>query len=226
MIGNKNYSGPNDIPDIVPVFPLSAALLLPRGQLPLNIFEPRYVAMIDHALAGDRVIGMVQPVFDGAPTAGDGQPDNGLCTVGCLGRITSMQESGDGRYIINLSGIVRYHIVEEVASHTPFLRCRISCNGFDNDFTAHHGEEAVDRTALIDTFRTYLNANDMEADWDSVLSASNETLVNAMAMMCPYGPAEKQALLEAPDLKTRAETLVAITEIDLARKDDTRALLQ
>ena len=153
-------------------------------------------------------------------------PETGLCAVGCLGRITSLQESGDGRYIINLSGIVRYHIVEEIASGDPFRRCRISCNGFSHDFTARHGETFVDRTALINTFRSYLDANDMDADWDSVLSASNETLVNALAMMCPYGPAEKQALLEAPDLKTRAETLVAITEFDLARKDDTRALLQ
>ncbi|MEX6507247.1 LON peptidase substrate-binding domain-containing protein [Jiella sp. M17.18] len=213
--GNFTYTDESDLPAVAPVFPLGGALLLPGGQLPLNIFEPRYIAMIDDAVGSDRIIGMIQPRLDGAQRS-DGEPE--LCQVGCLGRITSLTETGDGRYIINLHGIARFRVVEELHRHKPYRCCRIAAFLSDLDFGAGAGD--VDRDSLLKTFRQYLEANQLEADWDSVSRASNETLVNALCMMSPYGAAEKQALLEAPDLKTRAETLIAITEIALAREGD------
>jgi Lon protease-like protein len=194
------------------VFPLSAALLLPGGRLPLNIFEPRYLEMIDHALTGNRLVGMIQPRLDGALKA-DGEPE--LCDVGCLGRITSFAETGDGRYLISLQGVCRFRVASEVTVKTPFRQCRIT--PFLADLDAETGAEDVDRAGLLKAFRAYLKANDLDADWESVSRAENAMLVNALSMMAPYGPAEKQALLEAPDLKTRAETLIAMTEIALAR---------
>lgn len=212
--GNAVYTSVNDLPDIVPVFPLSGALLLPGGQMPLNIFEPRYLAMIDDALCHDRLIAMIQPRFgeEGARDA-DGEPL--LCELGCLGRITAFQETGDGRYLLNLTGICRYRIQEEVAGRKSYRRARIAA--FGNELDRRDDGDEVDRESLLATFRKYLDTHGMEADWDSVRKASNETLVTALCMMSPYGPAEKQALLEADTLKERAETLVAIAEIALAR---------
>ncbi|HQF30313.1 MAG TPA: LON peptidase substrate-binding domain-containing protein [Hyphomicrobiales bacterium] len=219
MAANRKYQGPQDLPPVIPVFPLPAALLLPRGQLPLNIFEPRYVAMIDDALSGDRIIGMVQPALkragDDAAAATREAPK--LARVGCAGRLTSFTETNDGRYLITLNGVSRFHIVEEIETDKPYRLCRIDTEPFGSDFVPGFGEEAVDRDALLAAFRAYLDTNDMEADWDNVAQVSNEVLVNTLSMMSPYGPAEKQALLEAPDLVTRAETLIAVTEIALAR---------
>jgi Lon protease-like protein len=210
--GNCAYSSPDDLPAVIPVFPLPAALLLPRAEMPLNIFEPRYMAMIDAALAGDRVIGMIQP-DDRAAACARGP---GLCTIGCAGRITSLAETGDNRYMITLTGIARFRVVEEISATTPFRLYRVTAAPFAADF-AESDEKKVDRSAVLAAFRAYLDAHNLEADWDSVNRTPNEALINALAMMAPFGPAEKQALLEAPDLKTRAETLVAITEMSLAR---------
>lgn len=224
-IGNAPYESVSDIPELVPVFPLSGVLLLPRSHLPLNIFEPRYIAMIDEALATDRLIGMVQPRFD-SEEGEEGAEPCALCQVGALGRIISFQETGDGRYLIQLGGVCRFSIVEEVDLGEPFRRCRISSERFASDFTEEPAEsDEVDRTALIEAFQNYLDANDLKADWTSVRSASNEALVNTLAMMSPYGPREKQALLEAPDLKSRAATLVAITEMELARQSGDKPTL-
>jgi len=211
--GNCAYGCPDDLPAIIPVFPLPAALLLPRAEMPLNIFEPRYVAMIDAALAGDRVIGMIQPDEARAPcTLGPS-----LCGVGCAGRITAFSETGDGRYMVTLTGVARFAVIDEVMAPTLFRQCRVTAVPYVGDF-APQCEEAVDRAAVIKTFRAYLDAHNLEADWESVHRATNETLINALAMMAPFGTAEKQALLEAPDLRTRAETLVALTEMALARE--------
>jgi len=211
--GNCPYTCPEDLPAIIPVFPLPAALLLPRAEMPLNIFEPRYLAMVDAALSGKRIIGMIQP-DERLPSCARGAS---LCAVGCAGRITSFAETGDNRYMITLTGIARFRIVEEVQTTTPYRQCRISAVPFCTDFAGNCDEETVDRGSVLATFRAYLDAHNLETDWESVDNASNETLVNALAMMAPFGPAEKQALLEAPDLKARAETLVAITEMTLAR---------
>lgn len=212
--GNRHYRKREDLPDIVPVFPLTAALLLPGGQMPLNVFEPRYLEMVDHTLAGNRLIGMIQPRFD-IDTSDMASPP--LCNVGCLGRITSFTETGDGRVLLALQGVCRFRLMEEISVRTPFRQCRIA--PFLADLEEGAGADEVDRTALLKAFRAYLDANSLDADWESISRAGNETLVNALSMMSPYGPAEKQALLEAPDLKTRAETLIAITEISLARED-------
>jgi uncharacterized protein len=213
--GNTTYRGADDLPAVIPIFPLAAALLLPRAEMPLNIFEPRYMAMIDAALAGDRVIGMIQP--DAAMPAGLSGP--GLFAVGCAGRLTSFAESGDGRYLVTLTGITRFRILEEVIAETPYRQCRVTAAPFADDFPGCPGEEAVDRGSVLRTFRAYLAAHDLDADWTSVDRASNETLVNTLAMMAPFGVAEKQALLEAPDLRARAETLVALTEMTLTREN-------
>jgi Lon protease-like protein len=218
--GNCVYGCAGDMPSVIPVFPLPAALLLPRADMPLNIFEPRYLAMIDEAVAGNRVIGMVQPDETAAVCA----CGPSLRSVGCAGRIVSFAETGDGRYMITLTGIARFRIVEELPLAVPFRRCRVTAEPFATDFVA--ADETVDRNAILRAFRAYLDAHSLDADWESVGRASNETLVNALAMMGPFGPAEKQALLEAPDLKARAETLVAIAEMALPRSGGDGKMLQ
>jgi uncharacterized protein len=211
---NAVYDGPADLPDRIPVFPLPGALLLPRGQMPLNIFEPRYIAMIDDALrSGQRLIGMIQP--DTAHPGNENKPN--LYKIGCVGRITQIAESGDGRYLLQLTGVSRFRVEEELTVMTPYRQCRVTFAPFADDFVARKGEEAVDRKAVLHALTDFLKANKLKADWKGIEQAPNEALVNALAMMSPYGPAEKQALLEAPDLKTRAEILVAVTEIELAK---------
>jgi Lon protease-like protein len=211
---NAVYRGPADLPETIPVFPLPGALLLPRGQMPLNIFEPRYLEMIDDAFRdGHRLIGMVQP--DPAHQ-GTGEGPN-LYKIGCVGRITQIAETGDARYLLQLTGVARFRILEELKVATGYRQCRVDFMPFIDDFIARKGEELVDRQAVLDALTAFLKANNLKADWDGIESAPNEALVNALAMMSPYDPAEKQALLEAPDLKTRAEILIAVTEIALAK---------
>jgi Lon protease-like protein len=211
---NAIYHGPVDLPDVIPVFPLPGALLLPRGQMPLNIFEPRYLAMVDDALASrHRLIGMIQP--DSAHPGPEDKPK--LFKVGCVGRITQIAESGDGRYLLQLTGVSRFRIEEELQVATAYRQCRVTYAPFADDFIARKGEDAVDRKNLLRTLADFLTANNLKADWEGIENAPNEALVNALAMMSPYGSAEKQALLEAPDLKTRAEILIAVTEIELAK---------
>jgi Lon protease-like protein len=212
---NAVYQASGDLADVIPVFPLPGALLLPRGQMPLNIFEPRYLAMIDDAFrSGLRLIGMIQP--DPAHPGPENKPN--LYKVGCVGRITQIAETGDGRYLLQLTGVVRFRIEAELEVTTPYRQCRVSYASFVDDFTARKGEEDVDRESLLHALSDFLKANNLKADWEGIENAPNEALVNALAMMSPYGTAEKQALLEAPDLKTRAEILVAVTEIELAKQ--------
>ncbi|MBR0819162.1 LON peptidase substrate-binding domain-containing protein [Bradyrhizobium liaoningense] len=213
---NIEYRGPADLPEIIPVFPLPGALLLPRGQMPLNIFEPRYLSMVDDSLRdGHRLIGMIQPDVAHSPKNSD-RP--ALFRVGCVGRITQLAESGDGRYILELTGVSRFKVVEELEVLTAYRQCKVDFFTFLDDFTARMGEDEVDREALLTVLADFLKANNLKVDWEGVEGAPNEALVNALAMMSPYGPAEKQAMLEAPDLKTRAEILIAVTEMDLAKK--------
>lgn len=214
--GNAIYETIADLPPILSVFPLPGALLLPRTQLPLNIFEQRYIDMVDAALAGNRLIGMVQPL---SGQAGDDDTPE-LAGVGCVGRLTSFQETGDGRYLITLQGITRFGVGAEIRRFSNFRQVECDFAAFAHDLKCGEGEHDVDRNGLLKTLRDYLDANDLEADWQSVSEAETEVLVNALCMMCPYGPEEKQALLEARDLKTRAETLIAITEMDLARSQN------
>ena len=217
---NAVYRGPADLPETIPVFPLPGALLLPRGQMPLNIFEPRYLAMIDDSLRdGHRLIGMIQPDPSHPGPAHPGPEDKQtLFKVGCVGRITQLAESGDGRYLLQLTGVARFRIEEELKVATAYRQCRVTFVPFADDFVARKGEDAVDREAVLEALTSFLKANNLKTDWEGVENAPNEALVNALAMMSPYGTAEKQALLEAPDLKSRAEILVAITEMELAKK--------
>jgi Lon protease-like protein len=211
---NATYHGPGDLPNVIPVFPLPGALLLPRGQMPLNIFEPRYVAMVDDALASrHRLIGMIQP--DQSHPGREDKPN--LYTIGCVGRITQIAESGDGRYLMQLTGVARFRVEEELDVTTPYRQCHVTYAPFADDFIARKGEEGVDRKRLLRALADFLTANNLKADWEGIENAPNEALVNALSMMSPYGTAEKQALLEAPDLKTRAEILIAVTEIELAK---------
>jgi len=211
---NTIYRGPSDMPAVIPVFPLSGALLLPRGHMPLNIFEPRYLEMVDDALRdGHRMIGMIQP--DAVHPGTEEHPN--LYKVGCVGRITQFAETGDGRYLIQLTGIARFRVEEEEKVITAYRQCRVTFAPFIDDFTARKGEADVDRDAVLAALTDFLKARHLHADWDGIEKAPNEALVNALSMMAPFGPAEKQALLEAPDLKSRARILVAATEIELAK---------
>ena len=213
---HERYKTVSDLPDVIPVFPLEGALLLPRGQMPLNIFEPRYLDMIEDAMSGSRVIGMVQPNDAPAASRSDDRPV--LHQIGCSGRITSYAEAPDNRLTIILTGICRFEIGAELPAATTYRQVNAVYDDFASDLIPGSGEEAVDRKSVLDAFKAYLSAHSMEADWQEVSTASNETLVNALSMLSPYPPEEKQALLEAADLKARADVLVALTEISLARK--------
>jgi hypothetical protein len=214
QVGNARYLTVGDLPETLCVFPLAGVLLLSGGHLPLNVFEPRYLSLVDDALKGNRLIGVVQPVFSESEESPEGNPE--LCKVGTIGRITTLGETGDGRYVIDLSGICRFRLMNEIAQTThPYRRFHIA--PFINDLHEPDDDPTVDRDALLGAFRNYLAAYSMEADWEAISKTSNRTLVNSLSMMAPFGPREKQALLEAADLKLRAETLVAMTEMVLAR---------
>lgn len=209
---NRTYSGPADLPATLPLFPVAGALLLPRRPLQLTVFEPRYLSLLDDALSGDRLIGMIQP-RDGEDAAGD-KPE--LCPIGCLGRIVQYAEIGDGRCFLSLFGVARFRVAQELTTMTPYRIVRPDYDGFEADFVEGAGEKEVDRDALLKALREFAKANDLKIDWDDVKSASNETLVNSLAVMSPYGAREKQAMLEAKDLKSRADILIAIAQFDLA----------
>ena len=212
---NKPYRGLSDLPKVIPIFPLDGALLLPRGQLPLNIFEQRYIAMVDDALKGDRIIGMVQISAEGAAAAGARPP---VQAVGCAGRITAFEESGDGRYMVTLTGVTRYRVAEELATVTPYRQCRVDFGPFARDLNESLDRDDVDREGVIRALRLFAQAHQLSVDWEGIDAAPSDLLVNALSMMSPFGPREKQALLEAPDLKARAATLIAIAEMDMARE--------
>lgn len=217
---SDKYSNISDIPKTIALFPLKGALLLPGGNLPLNIFESRYISMIDDTIGTDRLIGMIQPVQNAA------EIDEGpaLNDIGCVGRITAFQETDDGHYLINLKGICRFHIEEEVVGKSEYRRANIV--PFLSDLRPSDGTQ-IDRKLLLATFKRFLAANKMETDWDVIEKTDDESLVTALCMMSPYGAAEKQALLEAEDLKSRADTLVALTEIALAKNpQDPDSVLQ
>lgn len=220
--GNASYNFASDLPDTIPVFPLTGALLLPGGQLPLNIFEPRYLEMIHDSLRGEKIIGMIQPALNSTHNPDDPKP---LSKVGCLGRISTFQETGDGRLHISLSGICRFNVIEEISVNTGYRQCKIKI--IEDDLADLSEGDDVDRDAVLNAFRNYLTANNMDADWETVDKADTETLITALCMMSPYDPAEKQALLEAPTLKDRADTLIAISEFHLAKQSgDTYGNLQ
>ncbi|MGH6907095.1 MAG: LON peptidase substrate-binding domain-containing protein [Aestuariivirga sp.] len=208
----ERYRNPADLPQRLAVFPLPGALLLPRADLPLNIFEPRYLAMVTDALAGERLIGIIQPLID---TEKEERPP--LMGVGCAGRITAYAETPDNRILITLTGVSRFAVSAELDIAGPYRQVIADFHPYAVDLVSDLGAAEVNRPALLKAFRDYLSANDMNADWDQVDAASTEILVNTLSLLAPYASKEKQALLEAPDLKTRADVLVALTEMALAK---------
>jgi len=203
----KRYHSYSDLPHSLPLFPLSGVLLLPRGQLPLNIFEPRYLEMVDYALTGDRLIGMIQPA-----ESEDKTPAPRLTKVGCAGKIISFRETEDNRYLISLAGICRFRLTGEMPTTTPWRIGYCDFAGFASDL-AQPQEDGFPRDRLLKALKTYLSTRDLQADWSSVMTAPGEALINALAMMCPFDPVEKQALLEAQGVQERASTLIALLEI-------------
>jgi len=202
-----NYHALDDLPNTIDVFPLTGVLLLPRGHVPLNVFEPRYLALVDAALAGTRLIGLIQPTQNEEKIL---KP--ALSAIGCAGRITSYRESEDGRYLITLSGICRFRVVEELDTFEPYRRVTVDFVPFLDDLVVAD-ESDFPRDRLLAALKDYLSRRDLKADWKSVIGAPPETLVNALAMLCPFEPAEKQALLEAPGWAERVDTLVALLEM-------------
>ncbi len=201
------YHHLGDLPQTLPIFPLSGVLLLPRGQLPLNIFEPRYLQMVDAAMAGNRLIGMIQPVEKEEQAL---KP--ALSAVGCAGRITGYAETDDNRYLITLTGVCRFRVERELDDAAPFRKVKPDFAPYLADL-ATTGDQKFPRERLLAALKDYLSQRDLSADWQSVMSAPDEMLVNALAMLCPFAPAEKQALLEARDWIDRVDTLVALLEM-------------
>jgi Lon protease-like protein len=210
-----SYRRADDLPLVIPVFPLDGALLLPGGQLPLNIFEPRYLNMFDDAMSGERIIGMVQ-----TRPGGDIERPN-LAPVGCAGRVTSFAETSDGRYLVTLTGVCRFRLGDELPSRSPYRQARVDFTAFEEDLREAEGATAGgDGEALLAALRRYLDHRGLAIDWSSAEAAPSDALINSLAMALPFEPVEKQALLEAPTLGDRRETLVALLEIDAAAGDD------
>lgn len=205
---------PDQLPEIIPVFPLTGMLLLPGGQMPLNIFEPRYLNMVNWALGGDRMIGMVQPKGD---NEGD-QP--AVYRTGCAGRITSFGESEDGRYLVTLTGLIRFDIADERPLYEGFRIVTPDWSAYRRDLLDEDATTNTDRDRMLKALRAYFTASGVYANWDAITDTPTDRLVNALAMMCPFQPSEKQALLEAPTLERRADVLVALLEMSLAANDD------
>jgi Lon protease-like protein len=197
----------SDLPQTLPVFPLTGVLLLPRSALPLNIYEPRYLEMIDDVLSGNRLIGMIQPTESEETVL---RPK--LSQIGCAGRIVSYRETEDNRYLITLDGICRFRVKEEISTLSAYRQVACDFAPFATDL-AQSEEGDFPRERLLQALKDYLSRRDLKADWKSVMSAPAESLVNALAMMCPFEPAEKQALLEAPSWVERVATLVTLLEI-------------
>ncbi|MDF1719295.1 MAG: LON peptidase substrate-binding domain-containing protein [Minwuia sp.] len=208
-------TGPENLPERIAIFPLRGAILLPGGRLPLNIFEPRYLAMTRDAMSGGRMIGMIQPRETDEETY---TPP--IYGVGCLGRITEFAETGDGRYQIAISGVCRFRVQEEVASDTAYRQVIADYAGYPEDF----GEEdapgrGVDRQRLVRGLQTFLDRQGLKADWEAAERASDVALINSLSMMLPLDPSEKQALLEADNVPMRAEILTTLIEMSLLSGD-------
>jgi len=211
-VPQETYRKLTDLPDTIPVFPLSGVLLFPRWSLPLNIFEPRYLNMIDDAMSGSRIIGMIQ-------AQGDDRIHPSLAGTGCAGRITSYSETDDGRYLISLTGICRFGIETELDAGTPYRQVRADWQSFESDLTIPVENSLPERLMLVNSLKRYTQINDMEVDWEAVEHAPMETLINALCAGCPFGTQEKQALLEAVNVADRAQTLITLLDMDVPGDD-------
>ncbi|EYD74703.1 Uncharacterized protein, similar to the N-terminal domain protein of Lon protease [Rubellimicrobium mesophilum DSM 19309] len=199
---------PDELPSTIAIFPLPGALLLPRARLPLHIFEPRYLAMVDDVLKTPaRLVGMIQPY--------EGPGGDQLHSIGCAGRLSAFSETEDGRYMITLSGVSRFRLLHEVEGFTPYRRCDVSWTGFEHDRGSAEKDPDLDRTPFLDLLNRFFRSQGLSTDWDAVREAEDELLINSISMLCPFPPEDKQALLEAPTLPTRRETLVTLIEFAL-----------
>ena len=207
----------DDLPEVAPVFPLNGALLLPHTSRPLNVFEPRYIALIDAALGGERLVVLVQP-RDANEESPQGNVD--LNEIGCLGRVVHFEESDDDRYLIVLEGVCRVRLGAEQMGDAAFRRFEIDASEFAHDFDPASGEESVDRDRFVAAIKAYADFAGFEIDWEEVEQTGTADLVNLSAMLAPFGPAERQLLLETPTLNGRAEALVALAEVEMARSGD------
>lgn len=208
------YRKPADLPQTIPLFPLAGAILMPRGVIAFNIFEPRYLNMVDDVLGGDRVIGLIQPT-----TGEEDAPSQSLAEIGTAGRITAFSETEDGRYLITLTGICRFGLEREFDAGAPYRQAIVSYDSYSEDFTQARGER-IDRDSLITTLKRYAGLHGFQVDWGSVEQAPTETIINVAAQICPFDSGAKQALLEAVSLEERERTLRALLEWDAA--GDTR----
>ena len=199
-----------DLPETIPVFPLAGALLLPRAKLPLHLFEPRYLQMLEDAMkTKHRLIGMVQP--RDVP----GSAEKRLHSIGCAGRLTGFSETEDGRYMITLSGVSRFRVIQEITGFTPYRRCTVDWTPFVRDLGESEDDKGFDRAPFLAILGRYFQAMELSTDWGSLKEADAELLINSLSMLCPFEPEDKQALLEAPSLETRRETLVTLFEFSL-----------
>tara|TARA_R110002111_G_C5969554_1_gene370201 strand:- start:430 stop:1074 length:645 start_codon:yes stop_codon:yes gene_type:complete len=200
----------SELPDTIAIFPLSGALLLPRSRLPLHVFEPCYLQMIEDSLkTSGRLIGMVQP------NVVPGRSGPGLQTIGCAGRITQFSETEDGRYMITLGGVSRFRVIKEIEGFTPYRRCDVNWDGFERDLGSDEEDTWFDRKNFLNTLGRYFDARNLSADWDTLQEADDELLINSLSMMLDLESEDKQALLEAPSLATRRETLLTLIEYTL-----------
>jgi Lon protease-like protein len=198
----------DDLPQVIPLFPLDGALLLPHASRPLNILEPRYLNMLDDVMAAERILGLVQ-------TAPGGAPDRPrLVPIGCAGRVTSFGESPDGRYLITLTGVCRFRLGAELSSPLPYRQARVDYTPYAADLAPLPPDSDEDRQGMLDTLTRYLDHQGLRIDWTATGNVSIAALVNSLAMALPFDHAELQALLEAPDLPSRRQTLITLLEID------------
>lgn len=211
---------PADLPDLLPVFPLPGALLLPRSRLPLHIFEPRYLQMLEDALkTPQRLIGMIQPCP--AP-----HNDQALHKIGCAGRVTQFSETEDGRFMITLTGVSRYRVTKEVDGFTPYRRCQVSWGGFERDMGRTEHDSGFKRDFFLGMLQRFFESRQLSTDWDTLKDADDELLINSLSMLLDFDPEDKQALLEAPSLATRRETLVTLIEFAMRGGDSSEDPLQ
>jgi uncharacterized protein len=220
-MSHRRATSAAELPASIPVFPLSGALLLPFSHRPLNVFEPRYVEMVDSALAGNRLIGLIQPE-DTSEESPRGRAR--LQKIGTVGRLTHWEENGEGRYFIILEGLTRFELVSELTVMTPFRQATIDATPFASDFTHAFGEDEVDRDRFLKMMKDYAEFANFELNWDEINKTGTADLVNFGCMVSPYGAKEKQVLLEAHSLRDRAETLIALAEFEMAKGGSGAAL--
>ena len=205
-----------DLPEIIPIFPLDKCVLLPKAILPLNIFEPRYLEMIDDAMKKNKYIGIIQPSITKKKKIDTER-------VGCLGKVSTYVENDDGTLIIKLTGVCRFNIIEEIENKVSYREMRVAYDAFNDDLVIEDNTDTIDREKLLNVISDYLNVNDLTTDWSVITDTDTDILINAFAMLSPFTAKEKQALLEARNIENRSEILIALSEISIASRNDKKS---